>query len=173
MNPVAFTPAQYDAVTRNARIVTLSIVITSFLIVGAIIVIGSASLCLTLPGINVMTDVLYPGIFPGLLVLAMAFPLSSSSWNYSKRLNKSHKEMIDSVIHLFNLRNVPAMKEKDPIKAVIMDELLNEDWSKDWRKEGKSKLLKDVEKYYSKDGENPNELIVEVLQKVQEEIMKP
>src|SRR5262249_20901217 len=63
---------EFESKARWTGIMTAA---ASFLIIGALIVIASASLCLTLPGVNVVPDIVMKAIVPASLVIIAAFPL--------------------------------------------------------------------------------------------------
>lgn len=96
--------------------VSLSTAAASFLVMGALIVIGCSLCCLALPGINVITQILVPAILPSICAIAIAVPLII----YNVKVYKEHKNLkIDLVSHyctLFLHEETKAIFEKKDYK---------------------------------------------------------
>lgn len=73
---------------------------TSLLVLVALIVIACSSLCLTLPGVNAMTQVILPGIVPGLGALILSIPLIAYSVRKSGEIKRERKALLDWQIQL-------------------------------------------------------------------------
>ncbi len=68
----------------------------------ALIAIVSASFCLTLPGVNALTQVIYPAIIPASVVLALSIPLIVLAVKSARLQTKNYKALIDRAKELLD-----------------------------------------------------------------------
>jgi len=148
---------------KNKRTRTgCSVAAASFLILGALIVIGCASLCLTLPGVNVINNVILPGVLPGSGALLLSIPFVIDGVRKSKELNKARDELVDFNIALFSYHKINEMEAEDKVEF-IKEKFFNPKWTKEYA----FKLIGDIKKRYPK-----KDPLAEALDEVRTKISK-
>ena len=98
----------------KVKITGCSVAAASFLLIGALIVIGCGCLCLMLPGVNVLTQIAYPAIIPSLFAIALSTPLIVSGVVNNQKGNVLRKEMIETMITYLDEYEVPEMRTEIP-----------------------------------------------------------
>jgi hypothetical protein len=133
----------------------------SFLIIGALIVIFSASLCFMLPGVNVIRDIIQPAIIPGVAGIIASIPLIILTVKNNREKNTLRETMITEMINHLEKYNIPNHKEKTQVHFILRNflnwqpegqkSLKNTSWTDDYQKkiigEIKEKFGDDKEKY--------------------------
>src|ERR1700722_11073834 len=71
----------YHAACEKLRCPTL---LASFLVISSLIVISASCFCLALPGVNVITHVILPGVLPGSVAIALSIPFIIKSVKLTK-----------------------------------------------------------------------------------------
>lgn len=126
-----------------------SVAAAAFLIIGALIVIFCSSLCLTLPGVNVVQNVILPGVLPGCGALFLSLPFIFSSIHYSRKKNPIRKELIKFSLALISWHDFTSIDSKK--KILFLEENL---FDPDWDKEYSRGVISDMKKWYPEKKEN-------------------
>jgi hypothetical protein len=122
-----------------------STAVASFLMIGALIVIKCACLCLMLPGINVVNNVIFPGILPCTGAIVLSIPFIVYSVRRSREKNIHRKELIEWNLMLLKWLRVDRMEEEKII------DFINENFLKPkWTKEYSAKVINDIKERYPK-----------------------
>lgn len=69
----------------------------SILLIPGLIVIVSSCLCLTLPGVNVIRQVVLPGVLPGTGAVLLSIPLWVATFRYGQKKTAKWKEVSDAL----------------------------------------------------------------------------
>lgn len=118
---------QDRAYSHEVRWVKWTTLPATFITSIAIIVIGCSALCLTLPGINALTEVVLPALLPGSLGLALCIPLVILSIKHTKQSKKIRSAWVEQ-IHT-HLQTSSISSEK-----LIADQILLSHWNKEFKK---------------------------------------
>ncbi|MCC5831774.1 MAG: hypothetical protein JJU12_01865 [Chlamydiales bacterium] len=143
----------------------------SFLIIGALIVIGSACLCLTLPGVNVVSNVIAPGVLPGSGALLLSTKFIVYSVRKSRKKNAQRHAIIDWNCMLLKFYQVDQMEEKAAV-SFIKENLFKPKWSKEYS----SKVIGDIKERYPKNKDKQTEeeqALLKALDEARNKILKP
>lgn len=135
----------HDTFKKTACRTGCSTAAASFLILGALIVIGGACLCLTLPGVNVVNNVILPGVLPGSGALMLSIPFIVYSVLKSREKNAQRKDLIDWNIMLLSRYQVDQMEEEEAV-SFIKDNFFKPKWAKEYS----SKVIGDIKERYPK-----------------------
>ncbi|NGX61199.1 MAG: hypothetical protein K940chlam9_00682 [Chlamydiae bacterium] len=151
----------HDDYTSKVRVTSVATATASTLIICAVIVIGCASLCLTLPGVNAMQQVVLPGILPGAGGILLATPFIILAVKKTREKNAVRKTLIDTLIPLINKCNVPEMKHSTSPKTSKHVKhrakfLKNTFFDKSWAPEYNRKLVSDLKERLPKKEEDQN-----------------
>lgn len=152
--------ALHQAYGTATKFTGCSTVAASFILTGSLIVISCGSLCLFLPGVNVITDVVFRAVIPGSLGIMSSLPFILYSVKSNLEGNRIHKKMIDRMIYLLDEYKIPEKTRKERVKFILKNFL---EWQLHPDKEGK--LIKNIEwtDYYQ------NELIKSLKQRIGED----
>lgn len=105
-----------------------SIVVAALLCLGGLIVITGGCLCLNLPNINVINDIVLKAIVPGLLAITLAIPFIIKSVQESQQKRPIRKKIITTMISHLETNKVARKSRKERIDFILSDLL---DWKKD------------------------------------------
>jgi len=158
----------HDTFKTSACRTGCSTAAASFLMIGALIVIGCACLCLTLPGVNVINNVILPGVLPGTGAIVLSIPFIVYAVRKSREKNVDRKEVIDWNLMLFNHHQVDQMDEEEAV------DFIKENFFKPkWTKEYSAKILSDIKDRYPKkkaDQTPEQEALIKALDEVRTQI---
>ncbi len=143
--------AFHEDLDRKVKLTGCCVIAASFLIIGALIVIGCSCLCLTLPGINAINDVILPAVVPSLLAIIVSIPFILLSVQYNRDKNYIREPMIERMINLLDEYGIPEQSRKVRVKF-ILNNFLKEHWAKNYR----SEILTDIKKRLGKEKEDRN-----------------
>jgi hypothetical protein len=138
---------------HKAKIAGCSAAAASFLLIGALIVITCGSLCLLLPGVNVVTHVILPAVVPGSLAIIASIPFMVAAVQYSEEKNEARDEMILKMIDYLDTHQVPEMDEEERVNFILKNflnwQIDSDDSSKlaknqNWTMEYQAKILSDI-----------------------------
>ncbi len=160
----------HDTFDKSTSLLTCSTIAATFLVIGALIVIYSTSLFLTLPGVNVMYHVILPGTLPGCGALALSIPFIVYSVKKSREKNVKRREVIDWSIRFLEHYHVEMMEVKSA--ATFIEENL---FKPRTGKEYSTKVLSEIVECFPKsenDQSNEEKALIKALNKAKENIMK-
>ncbi len=163
--------ALHETFNQKARLTGCSTAAASFLILGALIVIGASCLCLTLPGVNVIQHVILPGVFPGSGALLLSLPFIYATVRGSRAKNAARKELIEFSIALINWHQVEDMPKTRQKTKFLYKNFIKSRWTKEYS----SKLIKDIkERYPEEDKQTPRarKSLLKALDNTLQEIQK-
>jgi len=161
----------FGKITRH---IGCALVPASFLFVGALIVITNSCLCLTLPGINVMTDVVIKGILPASGGILLSIPLivyGIISRREQNEIRTNHATTLLGYINTYDVINLSKdTKPNEQIRFVLVNFLKwgfqenPKKWIRNidyWTKEYQGKLIAEIkdklDKSYPKEGQGRTE----------------
>lgn len=154
----------------SATLPSLTAAAATFLILGALIVITNASLCLALPGVNVVNQVVLPAVVPGVLAIVVSLPFILLSVQHNQRLSFARKRLVEKIFDLLDSYEVPEM-EKNKGTEFFLENFFNPSWTVDYR----SKILTDLSERLgsNKDIYNSRQLALsEILEEARRKIYK-
>jgi hypothetical protein len=122
-----------------------SVAAASFLLTGALIVIGCGCLCLMLPGINVLNAVLLPAVLPGILGIIGAIPFILLAVKHNRAKNDLRTRMIDQMVALLQNYRRAEQKKEDQV-SFILKHFFKSHWSLDYRE----KILNELKGCFEK-----------------------
>ncbi len=114
----------YELETQGRWHHRASTVTATFLVLMSAIVISSAALCLTLSGIDPITQVIFPGILPGCGGLLISIPFIFYSRHRTLRINELRRREWLPAIDAFLQKNVDDLQEKEGGSAFVEHQLL-------------------------------------------------
>jgi hypothetical protein len=83
----------------------------AFLLIGALIVIGCSSLCIMLPGVNVITQIVFPAIIPSSFAIVFSIPLILIAVKSAEDATFIREEMVmDMMMKYLNKYDVALLK---------------------------------------------------------------
>lgn len=191
----------HDFFSEKARRAGLSTGAACFLAIGALIVITCGCICLTLPGINVISSVILPAVIPGAAALTLSIPFIVLSVKYARAKNAARAVIIEKIIKKIYAdiqdnqiplwQTIKGEPEKDTTKRIakvskkhvkyLKDNFLNDSWDKGYQTKLMADLKKEVSKRFTEEdkkggeGKKANksvEIFLESFDKVQIEINK-
>lgn len=146
-----------------------SVTAASFLLVTALIIIFCSALCLTLPGVNAMRDVVFRAMLPACLLILLSLPLILHSVALAQEKQRARRLLISEITRSLERHEIPEIDSKKDRKAFIFNNFFNKTWSGVYQE----KLIKDLSDYMQL-GEkvlNPRQKRIKVtLDKIQQEI---
>lgn len=160
----------HAAFKKTACRIGCSAAAASFLVIGALIIISAACLCLSLPGVNVVNNVILPGVLPGSGALLLSIPFIVYTVHKVEEKNRRRRELIDWNVMLLNHHQVHAMK-KSAAASFIKDNFFKPNWAKEYA----SKVIGDIKERYpkDKDAQSPEDkALIKALDKAKIEIFK-
>ncbi len=154
----------------------------AFLLIGALIVITCGSLCLLLPGVNVITHIILPAIVPGLAAILASIPIIILTVKQSQEKHKLREKIIHSMVDLLENYDVPQKPAKERVRFILHNLLdwhapegkieKNSFWTMDYQKKIISELKEKMGK--EKSDRNPRqEKIARSLDKALIKLQKP
>jgi len=126
-----------------------SVLAASFLITGALIVIYSASLCLALPGVNVVNQVILKGYLPAAVALILSIPFVIYGLLKSREQKEARTQLIDFNVALFNWYQIDTVDRRTKV-----DFIKKNFFDRKWSKMYSSRLIKDIKARYPKKKED-------------------
>lgn len=154
-----------EAFDQKVKLIAYSAAAASFLLIGALIVIGCSCLCLTLPGVNVINDVVLKAIVPSFFAILLSIPLILLAVKYNMDKNFIREQKIHKMVLLLDEYKVPEMERKMRTKFILRN-LLN--WQIDpknptklnkninWTSEYQGKILSDIKEIIGKKEKDQN-----------------
>lgn len=154
----------------------------SFLLIGALIVITCSCLCLALPGVNVLTDVIARGVVPGLCGIILSIPFICIAVKNGVEQGRKHRTLIDTMISHLDTYQIPEKKKKERRANFILHNLLN--WKIDeedkgkllknriWTKEYQTKILTDINKRIGEKKKDRNPRQEKIATAIKEAMMR-
>lgn len=151
-----------DQVDKYTRI---HVVTAVCLIVIPILVIYCSALCLTLPGVNAVTDVLRPAIVPSVLCLWLSWPFVYYAVKYSRQSKRASLERLNEAKRIAEDYDLRSYKDDRVSAKFIVKHLLNplnfktteQAFLKSWKKDCKEakdaemeSILDDVEAEFAR-----------------------
>jgi hypothetical protein len=137
----------------------------SFLLIGALIVITCACLCLMLPGINVIQHVILRGVVPALCAIVLSIPFIILAVCRNGEIKRLREEQTRSMVAIMENHDVPRRNKKQRVHFMLHNFLdwpydannprrlhKNTDWSLDYQK----KALGDLKEKLGKNKKNRN-----------------
>jgi hypothetical protein len=137
----------------------------SFLMIGALIVITCGSLCLMLPGINVVSHVILPAVIPGSLAILTSIPFILAAIKHAQDKQYIRKLMLDRMRSHLDVYKVPEQPRKARIHFILI-EFLN--WkpsphdpkkllrNRNWTKDYQGKILTELKEKIGKNKADRN-----------------
>ncbi len=160
----------YNAFDKKSCLAGLSVAAASFLIIGALIVIGGASLCLTLPGVNAISHIILPAIVPSAGVLLFSIALVYQGAIQKIKQNKERQKLIDYCVALFTYHNIMEMEKRE--KVAFIKEFFDPNWTREYS----SRVVDDIKKRYPSEKETEDQAIKDLhkaLDKVKKHLANP
>ncbi len=127
--------------------------------------IGCSSLCLTLPGVNAITQVILPAIVPALFAILVSIPLIIYSVKKAREAAFIYDMMLDNMIALLEKYYIPERKRRIRLEFMMIHFLK---WQKhphnpkkfirntDWPREYQQKILTEMKKQLGEKKEDYN-----------------
>lgn len=156
---------------RTNCLIGVSVTAAALLVIGSLILIGSAALVLTLPGVNAMSQVLYPALVPGFFGLLVSLPFILNSVSYVQKKNLIRRKQIKMMIGMLETYDIPKLPKKDQVQF-IQTNFFKEHWWKPYR----TQIILDLKKEIGekKEERNPRqEAISRALDQITKNINKP
>ena len=141
--PTWHTEKDHDY-THQVRWIQCTALPAIFLTSISLIAIGCSALCLTLSGINALTDVVLPFMLPGGVGLALSIPLIVLSVVHTQKRKKVRKEWVEQIHE--HLKTIDSPSADNIRESILLT---------GWRMEFKKALLKELmDKYPDEDKKN-------------------
>ncbi|MEZ5314636.1 MAG: hypothetical protein R3E91_00250 [Chlamydiales bacterium] len=134
---------KHIAFRKTSKQTGCSIATASLLVISALIVIVSSSLCFYLPGVNVLHDIVLRGFLPGSIGILLSIPLIIYSIKKAKKKNEEKKELVRLIFNKFEDYKIAFRKKEEWLPFIT--EII---FKKEWAKEYKTKLLSEMETTY-------------------------
>lgn len=162
---------QYSKLLPRAFTATLS---GALLLTLSLTVIFSASLCLVLPGVNVINNVILPGLLPGSIGLLLSLPCFLAMYLLHQKMGRVRTpwlEKYETYIHTTPINEPDEKKRIEKRADYILDELINPFWGQDY----KERILIDLKNRLPEDGQrSPPEIeLSKVYDKAKEFLLTP
>lgn len=137
----------HEVFSEKAKIAGCSTAASSFLLIGALIVITCGCLCLNLSGVNVINQVILPAVVPGVAAILLSIPFIIASVKYAREKNAIRQDIIDTIFKCLreDRQDLAEMDEEEQI-AYIQKNFLDESWKKEYQ----SKLIADIKEEVEK-----------------------
>lgn len=148
---------------RKVSVVKKTAVSGVFILILSLITILCASLCLTLPDINVFKTVILPGVLPGSVGILTSIPLLVVGVKNSISASAIRKAWLKEIQEIIQSSGIEDFQEEER-KITFIKELLPKE-SKDY----KEKLLSEIKGFYPKKASQrtpKQEAMVEVIDKI-------
>jgi len=117
-----------------------------FLLIPSLIVIISASLCATIPNVNIVNSVIIRGVIPGIVGVGLSIPFIILSIRISAEKKAIRKDMVEQIKVIIDHKAVSTKPKKEAI-AFIEEHFLDKNWAPHYS----GRLLDDVKALYPKD----------------------
>ncbi len=152
-------------------VVSVSLAGGSLICVTALSVIFCSGLCLTLPGVNVVSHVVLYGMTPSGVALAVSLGFFGVGFLYRRKMQGIRKKWTGEMERLFTHHkayNLPKVrgrrKKKNPIGDFVLDNFFPDEKAKGvkrtvksrlfWNKDLKNSIVNDLKKPYEDDKKN-------------------
>lgn len=116
---------------RESRIIGCSTGAAAFLLIGALVVIGCSALCLTLPGVNALSDIILPAFVPGGAAFILAIPAIVIAVKKNRKKEALRKDALDQILTLFDQYGLSKM-DKDEGGEFIKRNFTHKDRAKEY-----------------------------------------
>lgn len=145
MTPLGTHLARFDApFTSKARVAGVAALVASFLIVSSLIVAMGALICLTLPGVNVMRDVVWRGVMPAVAGLTLSIPFIVISYLRAVEKRDLRRSWMGELRE--QLEGTPATNTQEESSQFILNNFVDPKWSKEY----KGSILQELTALYPK-----------------------
>jgi len=154
----------HEELSSETRWVGWSVGAASFLLVGALIVITCGCLCLMIPGVNVIQDVVLRAVVPGMCAILASIPFIVLAVRHKKNQIPLRERQIKEMIGVMEAHDLPE-KPLAERKQFVLHNFL--DWRYDdknpkhlnkntaWTTSYQKKTLQDIKAKLSDKTENP------------------
>ncbi len=189
MSITSITKAEKEILTKvrekfdhKAKLSGYSAAAASFLLIGALVIITCGCLCLMLPGVNVVYDVILPAVVPGIILIALSIPFIVFSVKMDLKNKDRREELVLAMLKNLDDYGVPEMPKKMRHKFILKNFL---DWREEddgkltkntnWKVEYQGKILSDIKDRMGEEKKDRNkrqEIMAKALDKARGEINK-
>jgi hypothetical protein len=114
--------------SHHSTVATVVTVVAAFLAILSAIVLTCSGLCLTLPGINAMHDIILPVMIPSTIALLCSIPFMVFSFLHTKKKNQIHDERIGKIQELFSDYHLESYSKENKVQF-IYDNLIDPQWN--------------------------------------------